>query len=149
MTPNPDTGILAPRTRPASAASTRLLPWLALAALFVVAVALRHLLAANTDVSWLLTVGERVLSGQRLYVDVIETNPPMAVFAYLPGILLARALGMTAEIAVDVLVFIGIAARGRAGQWRCLLSQCLQSCRCRPLASATISLCSRYCRCSP
>ena len=57
----------------------RLAPWLAFAALFVVAVILRHVLPANADVSWLLTVAERVWDGQRLYVDVIETNPPMAV----------------------------------------------------------------------
>ena len=31
----------------------RLAPWLALAVLFVVAVALRNVLPANTDVSWL------------------------------------------------------------------------------------------------
>ena len=57
--------------------AARLIPWLALAALFAAAIALRHGLAANTDVSWLLTVAERVLNGQRLYLDVIETNPPI------------------------------------------------------------------------
>jgi hypothetical protein len=91
--------------------------WLALAALFAAAIFLRHVLAAGTDVSWLLTVGERVLSGERLYVDVIETNPPMAVLAYMPGIVLARALGVSAEIVTDAMVFaailaaLGIAAR--------------------------------------
>ncbi|MET0720629.1 MAG: hypothetical protein ABWY64_07315 [Tardiphaga sp.] len=84
--------------------------WLALAALFAAAIFLRHVLAANTDVSWLLTAGERVLAGERLYVDVIETNPPMAVGAYLPGILLARALGLPAEIVTDALVFAAIIA---------------------------------------
>ncbi|MEH2472848.1 hypothetical protein V1281_005963 [Nitrobacteraceae bacterium AZCC 2161] len=87
-----------------------LLPWLAMIALFVVAVFLRHVLAANTDVSWLLTVGERVLDGQRLYVDVIETNPPMAALVYIPGIVLARALGLPAEIVTDGLVFAAIFA---------------------------------------
>lgn len=95
----------------------RILPWFALAALLMVAIVLRHLLASSTDIGWLLTVGERVLGGQRLYVDVIETNPPMAVLAYLPGIVVARVLGVSAEIAVDGLVFaaifasLGIAAR--------------------------------------
>ncbi len=85
-------------------------PWLALAALFVIAIMLRHVLAANTDVSWLLTVAERVLDGQRLYVDVIETNPPMAVLTYIPGIVIARALGWPAEIITDGLVFAAIFA---------------------------------------
>lgn len=95
---------------PAIAVSTltRLLPWLAMAALFAVAIMLRHVLAANTDISWLLTAGERVRDGQRLYVDVIETNPPISVLAYMPGIVIARALGLAAETVVDALVFTGI-----------------------------------------
>jgi hypothetical protein len=85
-----------------------LLPWLSIVMLFVAAVVLRHLLAANTDVSWLLTVGERVLDGQRLYIDVVETNPPMAVLIYLPGIAIARMLGVPAEIVTDILMFAAI-----------------------------------------
>lgn len=78
--------------------------------LCVAAVASRATSAANTDVSWLLTVGERVLDGDTLYVDVIETNPPMAVWAYLPGIALARVLGLRPEIVTDILVFVAIGA---------------------------------------
>jgi hypothetical protein len=85
-----------------------LLPWISIAILFAVAVALRHVLAANTDVSWLLTVGERVLDGQRLYVDVLETNPPMAVLVYMPGIVIARALGLPVEVVTDSLMFAAI-----------------------------------------
>jgi len=59
----------------------QLSPWLALAALLVIAITFRPFLPANTDVGWLLTVAERVLDGQRLYIDVIETNPAMAVLA--------------------------------------------------------------------
>jgi hypothetical protein len=86
----------------------RLAPWLALAVLFVTALAFRNWLAANTDVSWLLTVAERVLDGQQLYVDVIETNPPMAVLTYIPGVLIARVLGLPAEMVTDGLVFVAI-----------------------------------------
>ena len=85
-----------------------LLPWISIVILFATAVALRHVLAANTDVSWLLTVAERVLDGQRLYVDVVETNPPMAVLVYMPGIVIARALGLPVEIVTDSLMFAAI-----------------------------------------
>ncbi len=85
------------------------LPWVFLAALFAAAALLRHVLSANTDVSWLLTVGERVLDGQHLYREVIETNPPKAVLVYIPGIVLARALGVSAEIVTNSLVFAAIA----------------------------------------
>src|SRR6185369_10701118 len=88
---------------------TSLLPRLAVVALFVVAVTMRHVVAANTDVSWLLIAGERWLDGQRLYSDILETNPPMAVLIYIPGILIARTLGISVETVIDGLIFIAIA----------------------------------------
>src|SRR5260221_5134999 len=89
-------------------AAPTLLPWISIVILFAVAIVLRHVLAANTDVSWLLTVGEPVLDGQRLYVDVIDANPPMAVLIYLPGNGLARALRLPAEVVTDGLIFAAI-----------------------------------------
>ena len=89
-------------------AAPALLPWLSIIILFVAAIVLRHFLAANTDVSWLLTVGERVLDGRRLYIDVVETNPPMAVLVYIPGIAISRVLGLPAEIVTDSLMFAAI-----------------------------------------
>lgn len=77
--------------------------------MFAGAVALRSTIAANTDVSWLLTVCEKVLRGQRLYADIIETNPPIAVLAYLPSVMLEHALGIRAEIISDALLFALIA----------------------------------------
>jgi hypothetical protein len=85
------------------------LPWLGIAGLFIAAVAMRHAVAANTDVSWLLIAGERWLAGQRLYSEILETNPPMAVLVYTPGILIGRALGVSAEAVVDALVLAAIA----------------------------------------
>ena len=81
---------------------------IALAAVLAVAVALRQVVVANTDVSWLLTVGEKVLAGQRLYRDVIETNPPIAMLAYLPAILLGRLVHLRPETVTDVLTFFAI-----------------------------------------
>jgi hypothetical protein len=80
------------------------LPWLLMAALFAAAMLLRHFIPVNLDVSWLLVAGERMLDGERLYVDIVEINPPMSVFAYLPGIALARATGLDAAIVTDGLV---------------------------------------------
>src|ERR1700687_1781369 len=91
---------------PAASVAWRIAPWLALAAVFVAAVILWHVVAANPDVGWLLTGGVRIWDGQRLYVDVIEPNPPIAPLTYLPGIVMARALGLPAEIVTDGLVFV-------------------------------------------
>ena len=53
------------------------------------------------DTSWLITVCERVLGGERLYVDIIEVNPPFSVMIYLPAVMLAQAFGLAPEIAVE------------------------------------------------
>ncbi|TCD16012.1 hypothetical protein [Oricola cellulosilytica] len=52
----------------------------------ILAVSAWHMFTSGThaDVSWLLTVGERIMAGERLYVDVVENNPPLSVFLYLP-----------------------------------------------------------------
>ncbi len=108
MTINLDAG--SPAAPAMSGARCSFAAWLALAGLFGVAILLRHVLAANTDVSWLLTAGERMVDGGRLYVDVIETNPPMSVLAYLPAVVISRITGLAAKTVVDALVFIAIFA---------------------------------------
>src|SRR5438876_354124 len=99
--------------------------WLAVAAVFVAAVLLRQVMPFNVDVSWFLIVSERMLDGQRLYVDIVETNPPMAVSVYLPGVALARAIGVRPEVATDALIFLSIAA-SLALTWRILKNSSLR-----------------------
>jgi len=69
------------------------------------------------DVSLLITVSERILAGGLLYIDILEPNPPMAGYLYMPPVLLARALGVAPEPLVVLwtvgfgLVTTGFAAR--------------------------------------
>ncbi|WP_245320174.1 hypothetical protein [Bradyrhizobium lablabi] len=77
---------------------------------FVVAILLRQVVPLNTDVSWLLVVCERMLDGQHLYRDIIEINPPMAAFAYLPGVALARVLGVDPRHVIDAQLLLLAAA---------------------------------------
>lgn len=51
----------------------------------------------NVDVGWLLVVGERILDGARLHVDIVEINPPFSVWLYLPFLLAEQASGLRAE----------------------------------------------------
>lgn len=78
----------------------------------VVTVALieRAFVDTAPDVSWLFTLGERVLAGERPYVDFIEVNPPASIFLYLPTLLLSRVSGLTPEFLVGVLVFACVGA---------------------------------------
>src|SRR5689334_10833597 len=84
-------------------------PWLAVAGVLLAACWIQHALPLNVDVSWWLLVSERVLDGQRLYVDILETNPPMAGSVYVLAVALARAIGIRSETATYVLIFALIA----------------------------------------
>jgi hypothetical protein len=92
-----------------SALPSRSVGLVAVAAIFAFAFVLQSLASPVTDVSWLLVVGDRVLSGDRLYVDIWESNPPLAVFLYFPAVLAEHALGVKAETAVLMLVLLAAA----------------------------------------
>jgi hypothetical protein len=84
--------------------------WLPFVLILTIAVAERHVVIGNADVSWLITASEKILDGRRLYIDVVELNPPASVFLYLPAVAIARAVGLAPEIVVDAMVFIGALA---------------------------------------
>lgn len=76
------------------------LPLLASAFLLAAATIQANWIPVDADVSWLITVCEAVLSGQRLYVDLLEANPPASVWLYLPPVWLAHATGLKPEAVV-------------------------------------------------
>ena len=86
------------------------MPLILFGVVFVIAIALRQIVPLNTDVSWLLVVCERMLDGQHLYGDIIEINPPMAAFAYLPGVALARLIGIDPRHVIDAQLLLLAAA---------------------------------------
>ncbi len=102
------TDVLRPGTREAHGTAQHSL-WLPLIAVFIFGVLLRNLVVANTDVSWLITLCEKILAGERPYVDIIETNPPAAFLLYMLPVMLARALALRPEPVVDAFVFAGAA----------------------------------------
>jgi hypothetical protein len=75
-----------------------------------IAVIVRCFIWLNSDVSWLLTLAEQVLAGARAYVDYSEPNPPASIIIYMPAILLAHLLSISAEFAVTILIFSGALA---------------------------------------
>ena len=76
---------------------------------------------ANTDISWLLTVNERILDGATPYKDVIELNPPASILLYRLPVLAAHWLSLRAEIAV--VAFIALLIGGVLIYARRLLSR--------------------------
>ncbi|WP_112097223.1 hypothetical protein [Mesorhizobium hawassense] len=52
------------------------------------------------DTSWIITMCERMLAGDRLYIDLVETNPPFTPWMFMPAVVLAHKLGASPEIAI-------------------------------------------------
>ncbi|WP_260597652.1 hypothetical protein [Sphingomonas endolithica] len=63
----------------------------------VLAILLQSWSSLDCDVSWLITVAERVSDGAMLYRDVEEVNPPASILLYMPFVAVARAVGMRVE----------------------------------------------------
>jgi hypothetical protein len=79
-----------------------------LTAAMITALVQSFVLSIDCDVSWLITVNEKMLAGQRLYVDVVEVNPPASIWLYTPLVWLAQRLALRPE-AVLVAGFIACA----------------------------------------
>jgi hypothetical protein len=106
------------KTSPASGSEGMLLArvavrWETGLVLFLFAVLQQSLGQHNPDNSWLLTVCERLLGGERIYSDIYETNPPASFLIYLPAVLTARLLHLPSEFMAAAFVF----AEGLASLW--------------------------------
>jgi hypothetical protein len=83
--------------------------WPLLAGL-AVAVLSQVVVGTSSDTSWLISLCEKILDGKKLYVDFVESNPPAAVFLYMPAVAAARALGVRPEFMVSLFGFLGVVA---------------------------------------
>lgn len=62
----------------------------------------------NLDVSWLLTVNERLLAGAEAYRDIIELNPPASILLYRLPVLAANLLGIRSEYVLAGMLALAI-----------------------------------------
>src|SRR3954452_11397596 len=63
----------------------------------------------NSDSAWLLYVARRVVQGDRLYIDLIEINPPLIVWLQIPVVALAHAVGSSPATTLRVFVLVWVA----------------------------------------
>ena len=90
--------------------------WSALSVLALVCLYFRFD-GATPDVSWLISMCERIYDGEIAYIDIFETTPPVPTLLYMPGVALSRLLPVSAEAAVyasallSVLVSLVLSAR--------------------------------------
>jgi hypothetical protein len=74
---------------------------------------------ARPDIGFLLYAAGQVLDGARLYVDVVEINPPLIVALNVPSVVVARFLGVS-EILVYRLGFALTLGATLVLSWRAL-----------------------------
>jgi hypothetical protein len=73
------------------------------------ALAVQLIRPTNLDVSWLLTVNDRILAGVSAYQGVIELNPPASILLYRIPALIAKLLSIRAELVVAGMLALLIA----------------------------------------
>jgi hypothetical protein len=79
------------------------------AAILALAVWLQTIGPLQSDVSWLITLSEKVLNGERPYLDFLEVNPPASIALYLTPVGVARFVGITPEFMVGLFCFLAVA----------------------------------------
>ncbi|MEN0001639.1 MAG: hypothetical protein AAF940_12225 [Pseudomonadota bacterium] len=81
-----------------------ILQWSALFTVIAGAALVQGHFGFHPDVSWLLTLNERLIAGEKLYVDLLVVNPAVAVWVYRIPVLLAEATGIRAEIVLHLMM---------------------------------------------
>ncbi len=111
------------------------LPWLAGFGLCSLPVFLGLL---NHDVAWMLYAADRVLAGQRLYVDVVEVNPPLIIWLGLAPIVAARALAISPILSFRLMMLGVLAGSMLLSRWALVRWHPEQSSARRPVLILTM-----------
>jgi len=64
----------------------------------------------NADAAWLLSAAGRMLHGERLYVDILEINPPLIVWLNVPIAALSRLTGWSPGVVFRAAVVLAAVA---------------------------------------
>jgi hypothetical protein len=86
-------------------ADRALLPLVLSAAVLALAIPWQLRWGIVPDVSWIITVCERLLAGETLYIDLIEVNPPFTIWMFMPAVVLAHALRLAPEFVVHAYAY--------------------------------------------
>jgi hypothetical protein len=79
--------------------------WLAVVCIFAAGILVQANMILNFDVSWLMTVANKLLLGGHYYTDFVETNPPLILYLYTPAVILARITHLSFSIAFKIYAF--------------------------------------------
>lgn len=89
-----------------SEAKRRLFAIGSVAGVILISIIVNYRIGTISDVSWIITLIERLIGGDRLYLDVMETNPPFTIWLYYPVVYLANKITFSPELAVAIYVYL-------------------------------------------
>lgn len=85
--------------------------------LFVLQAVIRYGSHVSPEVGWYLYAGGRLLDGAALYQDVVEVNPPLALWLCAAIVAVARAIGVEATVLFQtVLLLVTVASLAISGR---------------------------------
>lgn len=107
MALNSDDGIAAQNQNPSRdhAPQEKILMWAAIAVIFVIAVVQRWHSLINHDVSWSLYAAQRNLAGAKLYIDLVDVNPPLIFWLMSPSVWFADMAGISISDSAKIFTF--------------------------------------------
>lgn len=76
-----------------------------LSLLFICAVAYQMFILIHHDVAWYIYATDRFLHGQKLYVDIIETNPPLIFLLTAIPVLVSNVIGISQILSFKLCTF--------------------------------------------
>ncbi len=95
----------APTVATVSPSARRLtVPQMATLLIIGLAIAVRLVAPIDPNIDWLMSNCRAFLAGHKLYVDIVETNPPMAIFIYLPAAGIEALTRLQAETVFTAMV---------------------------------------------
>ncbi|TQX83434.1 MULTISPECIES: hypothetical protein [unclassified Rhizobium] len=77
-------------------------------AIFLISILWQQRWGTIVDTSWLITESERFLAGERLYIDLLENNPPFTIWLFLPAMLTSHWIGISPEVAIDLYTWLAV-----------------------------------------
>lgn len=78
----------------------------ALFVIFALSIFIQTTLLFNCDISWLMLAAKRMLAGGTYTKDFFEPNPPMAIYIYIPAVLLAKATNLSSHWSLFLYVYL-------------------------------------------
>jgi len=100
-----DIGQVSPKLKSTTLNSVTLFQGMLVVLIFCMGIVLIAPTSLNPDAAWLLYASQQMMDGDKLYVDIVEVNPPLIVWLGTLPVLLAKLSGLTIGFSFKAIIF--------------------------------------------